>query len=174
MGRVELHPWPERNLAMRVKDQPHITPDEMLRSLLDVLTSLKNGHLTAHMPDGFPGIYGKIAATLNEHLDQLSTFRHEHHRLMEEVGVTGRLGGQMEVAEVEGAWREMLEDVNRLGGNVTRQFREGANVVRDVMAGELPARMSEPCIGGEFAEFREQLNGLVDAFEERSTKGVGV
>ena len=40
-----------------------------------LLTALKNGHFTAHMIEGFPGVYGEIAKVLNGHLDTLTKFR---------------------------------------------------------------------------------------------------
>jgi len=155
---------------MRIKDIPNATPDEILHNLLDVLTSLKNGHFTTHMEDGFPGIYGEIAKVLNGHLDQMKALAEEHHRLMEEVGVTGRLGGQMEVSGLTGGWKRMLEDVNQMGANVTCQFRDGGNVVRDLLHGELSVRMTAHNIQGEFAEFRRHLNKLADEFEQRSAE----
>ncbi len=65
-------------------------------------------------------------------------------------------------------WKEIVDDVNRLGANVTAQFRDGANVVRDVIHGDTTARMTCPCIQGEFAEFKQNLNMLATEFERRS------
>jgi hypothetical protein len=158
---------------MRIKDIPNATQQEMLQNILDVLTSLKNGHFTAHMTEGFPGICGEIAKTLNAHMDQLTAFRHEHHRLMEEIGVTGRLGGQMDVPGLSGAWKEMHDEVNRLGGHITGQFRDGANLVYDVLRGNESARMTAHCIQGEFAVFRDELNKLADEFQKRAAEPVG-
>src|SRR4051812_26185909 len=99
---------------MRIKDIQSATNEEILRNLLDTLINLKNGHFTTRMTEGFPGIYSDIARTLNDHLDMVTALRTEHRRLMEEIGVTGRLGGQMEVANTSGAWKEIVDDVNRL------------------------------------------------------------
>lgn len=159
---------------MRIKDIPNATPEQMLQNLLDVLTSLKNGHFTAHMIEGFPGVYGEIAKVLNAHLDTLTKFRQEHHRLMEEIGVTGRLGGQMDVQGLSGAWKEMFDDVNRMGGHITGQFRDGANIVEDLLRGDLSARMTAHCIQGEFADFRVHLNKLAEEFEQRATTAEAV
>lgn len=153
---------------MRIKDIPNATQEQILQNILDTLSSLKDGHFTAHMIEGFPGIAGEIAKVLNEHLEQMGKFRQEHHRLMEEVGVTGRLGGQMELPGLSGAWREMLEDVNRMGGNITGQFRDGANVVEDLLRGDLKSRMTARIIHGEFATFRQHVNELAEEFEQRA------
>jgi hypothetical protein len=153
---------------MHPKDAPNASADQILREILDVITALHNGHFTTHLTDNFPGVGGQIAEVLNAHLDMLTRFRQEHHRLMEEVGVTGRLGGQMEVAGTAGAWKEMVEDVNRMGGNMTGQFRDGWNIVRALLRGDTSARITARCIQGEFREFREQFNELAEQFGQRS------
>ncbi|MFT3784563.1 MAG: hypothetical protein QM770_00165 [Tepidisphaeraceae bacterium] len=152
---------------MRVQDIKAATQEQMLQNLLDTLQSLRAGHFTARMTEGFPGLFGEIARVLNSHLESLGQFAREHHRLMEEVGVTGRLGGQMDVPGLGGEWQHMLDDVNRLGGNVTNQFRDGANVVRDLLNGQRAARMTAQSVQGEFASFRIDLNRLADEFAAR-------
>ena len=159
---------------MHPKDIPNATSDAILHDVLDVVTALKNGHFTTHMPDNLPGVGGEIATALNELLHMLQSFRHEHHRLMEEVGVTGRLGGQMEVDNVSGAWKEMLDDVNRLGVNMTCQLRDGGNIARALLGGDLSARMTCRMIQGELREFRERFNQLADQLEQGAPQPVTV
>ncbi len=153
---------------MHPKDAPNATAEQVLREVLDVLTCLRNGYFTPRLMDGFPGVGGEIAKVLNEHLDLLQAFHREHLRLMEEVGVTGRLGGQVELPDCTGGWREMADATNRLGANVTCQFRNGGNVVRDLLRGELSARMTAKCIAGEYREFSENLNELADRYEQQA------
>jgi hypothetical protein len=152
---------------MRVKDIPNATQEQILQNILDTVTALRDGHLTAQMIEGFSGLAGEIGRVLNQHMRMMIAFGHEHHRLMEEIGVTGRLGGQMEVNGAGGAWKNMLDDVNRAGGNITGQFRDGANIVEDLLGGDLSARMTAQCIQGEFATFRQHLNKLADEYEQR-------
>lgn len=153
---------------MHPKDAVTASTDAVLREILDVVTALREGHFTSRMQQGMPGLAGQIAQALNRHLDMLQTFRQEHHRIMEEVGVTGRLGGQAEVGLASGAWKEMVDETNRMSGNVTAQFRDGGNVVRALLAGDLSARMTARCIHGEFREFREHFNDLAEVFEQRA------
>ena len=131
---------------MHPKDAPNATSEEILREILDVVTCIANGHFTSRMSDNLPGLGGQIAKVLNAHLSTLQGLRGEHHRLMEEIGVTGRLGGQMEVEGTSGAWKEMVDDVNRLGHHVTMHVRDGGNVVRELLRGELSARMTAQLI----------------------------
>jgi hypothetical protein len=157
---------------MHPKDAPTASADAILHDVLDVVTSLKNGHFTTHMPENLPGVGNEISKAMNELIEMLQSFRHEHHRLMEEVGTTGRLGGQMEVAGVNGAWKEMLDDVNKLGVNITCQLRDGGNVARALLAGDLSARMTCRMIQGEFREFRERFNQIAEQLEQNSSEPV--
>ncbi|HEY7090459.1 MAG TPA: hypothetical protein VH518_20345 [Tepidisphaeraceae bacterium] len=153
---------------MHPQDAPTASDEAILREILDAMTALRNGHFTTHLPEGMRGLGGQIAHQFNQHIRMLQELKREHHRLMEEIGVTGRLGGQMVVEGTGGAWKDIVEDVNRMGGNVTGQFRDGGNVVRDLLRGELSSRMSARCIQGEFREFREHFNELAEHFEQRS------
>ena len=121
---------------MHPKDAPKASAEEILREILDVVTAMKNGRFTTHLNDLFPGVGGEIARELNGHLEMLTQFRQEHHRLMEEIGVTGRLGGQMSVEKTAGAWKEMVEEVNVMGGHITAQCRDGGNIVRALLGGD--------------------------------------
>jgi hypothetical protein len=60
------------------------------------------------------------------------------------------------------AGREMADATNRLGVNMTCQFRDAGNVVRDQLRGEKASRMTSRHIAGEFREFRENFNELLD------------
>jgi hypothetical protein len=153
---------------MHPEEAPHASPQDVLREVLDVVTALSSGHFNTYMTDNLPGIGGEIAKVLNEHLKMLRELRNEHHRLMEEVGVTGQLGGQMEIPGMRGAWKEMFDDTNRMGANMTDQFRDCGNIVRALLRGELPARITSRSIQGEFREFRERFNELADRFEQQS------
>jgi osomolarity two-component system sensor histidine kinase NIK1 len=153
---------------MHPKDAPSATSEQVLREILDSVKAMKDGHFTTHVCDGLPGLGGEIAKVLNEHLRMLQSLRAEHRRLTEEIGVTGRLGGQMEVAGTSGAWKEIVDEMNRMGGHVTAQYRDGWNIVRALLRGELSARMTCQCIQGEFREFKENLNELADRFEQQS------
>ena len=153
---------------MLPKDVPQASNEVILRAILDALTSLHDGHFTTHVSEQFPGIGGDIAKVLNAHLEMLRNLRQEHRRLMEEIGVTGRLGGQMEVSGVGGAWKEIVEDVNRMSEHITMQCRNHLNVVRALVQGDLGASVICTAIRGELRELREELNELADRYEQRS------
>ncbi len=151
---------------MSPKEAPHAMPEQVLREILDVVTQLRDGHFSTHLTDNLPGVGGEIAKALNGHLEFLKAFRNEHLRLMEEIGVTGRLGGQMwlpdDLPKCTGAWREMVEATNLMAANLTCQYRNEGNVVRAWLHGDNDARMTCTMIAGEFREFREDLNELAE------------
>ena len=151
---------------MHPQDAPHATPEQMLHEILDVVTQLRDGHFSTHLSDNLPGVGGEIAKALNGHLEFLKAYRDQQLRLMEEIGVTGRLGGQVwlpdDLPKCEGAWRDMAEATNRMAANLTGHFRDFGNVARAQFRGEPDARATCTLIAGEFREFREDFNSLLD------------
>ena len=160
---------------MHPQEAPNATPEQILREILNVVTQLRDGHFSAHLTDSLPGAGGEIAKALNAHLEFLKAYRDQHLRLMEEIGVTGRLGGQVWLSEdlpkCTGAWKEMAEATNRTASNLTAHFRNGASVVRSMLRGEADARMTCEMIAGEFREFREDLNALAERATLRPAAG---
>jgi hypothetical protein len=63
----------------------------------------------------------------------------------------------------------MADASNRLGVNITCQFRNGGNVVRDHLRGDTSSRMTCKNIAGEFREFREGFNELLDRVQTKAT-----
>jgi hypothetical protein len=147
---------------MHPQEAPHASDAQVLREVLDVVTQLRDGHFSAHLTDNLPGVGGQIAKALNEHLEFLKAYRDQHLRLMEELGVTGRLGGQIwlsdDLPKCGGAWKDMAEATNVMAGNVTANFRDFGNTTRALLRGESAARATCTSIAGEFREFSEDLN----------------
>jgi hypothetical protein len=151
---------------MHPQHAANATPEQMLAEILDVVTQLRDGHFSTHLTDTFPGVGGEIAKALNAHLEFLKAYRDQHLRLMEEIGVTGRLGGQVwlpdDLPKCEGAWKDLVEATNRMAYNLTAQFRDGGNVIAKRLAGDADAWMTAEHIAGEFREVRESTNELLD------------
>ncbi len=154
---------------MHPQDAPKATPEQMLREILDVVTQLRDGHFSPHLIDNLPGVAGEIATALNGHLEFLKTYRDQHLRLMEEIGVTGRLGGQIWLPDglpkCGGAWKDMAEATNLMASNLTAQFRDFGITTRAVLGNQPEARATCTSIAGEFREFRENLNELNDRIQ---------
>ena len=149
---------------MHPKEASQATPEQILREILDVVTQLRDGHFSAHLTDTFPGVGGEIAKALNEHLEFLKAYRDQHLRLMEELGVTGRLGGQVwlpdDLPKCTGGWKDMAEATNLTASNLTANVRDLAITTRALARSDSSARATCNYIAGEFREFREDLNEL--------------
>jgi hypothetical protein len=151
---------------MHPQQAPHATDQQVLAEVLDVVTQLRDGHFSTHLTDTLPGVGGEIAKALNEHLEFMKAFRNEHLRLMEELGVTGRLGGQMwlpdDLPKCTGAWKDMVEATNLMAANLTCQYRDHGSTAHALLRGNKDARMTCNLIAGEFREFKEEFNSLAE------------
>ncbi|KJY28339.1 hypothetical protein, partial [Streptomyces sp. NRRL S-495] len=79
----------------------------------------------------------ELKNTINTMVDQLSSFAGEVTRVAREVGTEGRLGGQADVQDVSGTWRDLTESVNVMADNLTAQVRSIASVTTAVAQGDL-------------------------------------
>src|SRR5207249_5413337 len=70
----------------------------------------------------------ELKNTVNTMVDQLSSFAAEVTRMAREVGTDGNLGGQAEVRDVAGTWKDLTDSVNFMASNLTSQVRNIADV----------------------------------------------
>ena len=61
-------------------------------------------------------------------MDQLNSFAAEVTRVAKEVGTEGKLGGQADVKDVAGTWKDLTDNVNFMASNLTTQVRDIARV----------------------------------------------
>ena len=65
----------------------------------------------------------ELKNTINTMVDQLSNFASEVTRVAREVGTEGKLGGQADVKDVSGTWKDLTDNVNYMASNLTDQVR---------------------------------------------------
>src|SRR5947209_8241340 len=94
-------------------------------------------------------------------VDQLSSFADEVTRVATEVGTEGRLGGQAEVEDVSGTWRQLTQSVNGMASNLTDQVRNIAEVTTAVATGDLSKKITVDA-RGEVLELKDTINTMVD------------
>jgi HAMP domain-containing protein len=97
----------------------------------------------------------------NIQVDQLSTFSAEVTRVAREVGTEGKLGGQAEVEELGGTWKELTDNVNTMATNLTTQVRSIAEVTTAVACGDL-SKTIEVQAQGEISELKKTVNSMVE------------
>ncbi len=82
-------------------------------------------------------------------------------RVAKEVGTEGKLGGQAQVEDVSGVWKDLTENVNTLASNLTGQVRNIAEVTTAVANGDLSKKITVD-VRGEVLELKETVNTMVD------------
>jgi signal transduction histidine kinase/CheY-like chemotaxis protein/HAMP domain-containing protein len=143
-----------------------------LRRLLVGLTAVRDGDFGTRIPEDGAGLLGEIAIVFNGMVDQLSRFTSEVTRVAREVGTEGRLGGQAQVPDVYGSWKDLTESVNAMAGNLTAQVRSIAQVATAVACGDLSQKITVDA-RGEILELKDTLNTMVDqlsAFADEVTR----
>src|SRR6201999_3642732 len=102
--------------------------------------------------DGRPlkGEFLESATIVNTMIKQLSVFTSEVTRVAREVGTEGKLGGQAQVREVTGVWKDL-----------TAQVRNIAEVTIAVAMGDLSKKITVD-VRGEILQLKEAINTMVD------------
>jgi len=77
------------------------------------------------------------------------------------VGTEGRLGGQANVLGVGGVWKDLTDNVNLMGSNLTGQVRNIAEVTTAVANGDLSKKITVD-VKGEILELKSTINTMVD------------
>jgi HAMP domain-containing protein/CheY-like chemotaxis protein/signal transduction histidine kinase len=113
--------------------------------------------------DGRPlkGEFLRSARIVNTMIKQLSVFTSEVTRVAREVGTDGKLGGQAQVREVSGVWKDLTESVNSMASNLTAQVRNIAEVTIAVASGDLSKKITVD-VRGEILQLKEAINTMVD------------
>ena len=116
-------------------------------ALTHAITAVAQGDLlqTVRLDvDGRPlqGEFLHLATIVNTMIKQLSVFTSEVTRVAREVGTDGKLGGQAQVREVTGVWKDLTEPVNSMASNLTAQVRNIADVTIAVTNGDLSKKIT--------------------------------
>src|SRR3954465_8746779 len=113
--------------------------------------------------DGRPlkGEFLRAANIVNAMIRQLGVFTSEVTRVAREVGTDGKLGGQAQVSEVSGVWKDLTENVNLMASNLTAQVRSIAEVTIAVASGDLSKKITVD-VRGEILQLKEAINTMVD------------
>src|SRR5205085_12083800 len=98
----------------------------------------------------------ELKKTVNTMVDQLRSFADEVTRVAREVGTAGRLGGQADVKDVSGVWKDLTDNVNTLAGNLTSQVRNIAEVTTAVANGDLSKKITVD-VRGEVLELKNTI-----------------
>src|SRR6202789_3792381 len=130
------------------------------------VTAVARGDLLQTVPldvDGraLKGEFLRSANIVNTMIKQLSVFTSEVTRVAREVGTDGKLGGQAQVREVTGVWKDLTESVNSMASNLTAQVANIAESTIPVANGAL-SKNTHVDVRGEILQLKEAINTMVD------------
>ncbi|MGR6973480.1 HAMP domain-containing protein [Streptomyces cynarae] len=132
-----------------------------VRSIAQVATAVARGDLSQKITVEAKGEVAALADVINTMVDTLSAFADEVTRVAREVGTEGRLGGQANVPNVAGTWKDLTDNVNSMANNLTGQVRNIALVTTAVAGGDLSKKIDVDA-RGEILELKTTINTMVD------------
>ncbi len=132
-----------------------------VRNIAEVTTAVARGDLSRKITVDVKGEILELKNTINTMVDQLNAFAGEVTRVAREVGTDGKLGGQAEVPDVAGTWKDLTDNVNFMASNLTGQVRNIAEVATAIANGDLSRKITVD-VRGEILQLKETLNTMVD------------
>jgi len=155
--------WGEMEVSVNTLVEDLLRPTtEMTRAI----AAVAQGDLTQTVRldvDGRPleGEFLRSANLVNTMIQQLGVFTAEVTRVAREVGTEGKLGGQAQVPDVAGTWKDLTDNVNLMASNLTGQVRNIAEVATAVASGDLSRKITVD-VRGEILQLKEAINTMVD------------
>ena len=134
---------------------------DQVRNIALVTTAVATGDLSQKITVEAQGEILQLKSTINKMVDQLNAFASEVTRVAREVGTEGKLGGQAYILGALGVWKDLTDNVNRMGTNLTDQVRNIAVVTTAVANGDLSRKITVEA-RGEILELKETINQMVD------------
>jgi CheY-like chemotaxis protein/HAMP domain-containing protein len=132
-----------------------------VRNIAEVTTAVARGDLSRKITVDVKGEILELKNTINTMVDQLNAFASEVTRVAREVGTEGRLGGQAKVPGVAGTWKDLTDNVNSMGSNLTDQVRNIAEVSTAIASGDLSKKITVN-VSGEILQLKDTINTMVD------------
>ncbi|KAL6241543.1 histidine kinase osmosensor [Rhinocladiella similis] len=131
-----------------------------VRSISEVTQAIAAGNLDRKIEVEAQGEILTLKVTINNMVDRLATFAHELRRVARDVGVNGKMGGQANVHDVNGRWKEITEDVNTMAENLTAQVRAFGEITDAATEGDFSKLISVEA-SGEMDELKRKINQMI-------------
>ncbi|QYR22023.1 HAMP domain-containing protein [Paenibacillus sp. sptzw28] len=140
-----------------------------VRNIAEVTTAVAKGDLSKTITVDAKGEILELKSTINTMVDQLSNFASEVTRVAREVSNEGILGGQADVKDVSGTWKDLTDSVNFMASTLTDQVRNIAEVTTAVAKGDLSKQITVNA-KGEIMELKNTINTMVDQLSTFSSE----
>src|SRR4051812_22686206 len=131
------------------------------RNISQEAQAVARGDLSQKITAEAKGEVAELAEVMNEMTDTLAIFAEQVTSVAREVGTDGKLGGQADVPNVAGTWKDLTDSVNMMAGNLTDQVRNIAQVTTAVANGDLSQKITVD-VKGEVLELKNTINTMVD------------
>src|SRR5262249_36545223 len=128
-----------------------------VRNIAEVTTAVATGELYKKITVDVHGEILELKKNMSTRVSALNSVGWEATRVVREVGTEGKLGGQAYVKGVAGVWKDLTDSVNWMGGNLTAQVRNIADVTTAVARGELNKKVTVD-VQGEILELKNTVN----------------
>ncbi len=132
-----------------------------LQPLLAALKAVKNGDFTIRLSVDENDELSEVAEAFNQLVISNQNFALEVTRMAREVGTEGKLDSQAAVEDSNGAWKELIENVNRMGSTLSGQIRNIAEIATAIAQGDLTQKITVEA-QGELEVFKNTINNMVD------------
>ncbi|KAJ7819862.1 hypothetical protein B0H13DRAFT_2452575, partial [Mycena leptocephala] len=142
---------------------------DQVRSIALVMMTVARGDLTRKVTIQAEGEIDTLKTAVNRMVDQLSAIASEVTRVAVEVGTEGKLGGQAEVEGVQGTWKDLIDNVNKMASNLTNQVRSISLVTKAVAHGDLEKTIDVD-VGGEMLDLKVTINEMVERLKKFSSE----
>ncbi|HYI02283.1 ATP-binding protein [Hyalangium sp.] len=140
--------------------------EELLRALLAALEASHQGDFSHRLPvSGTHPLLDRLAERFNQGASFNAAFTQEVTRVAKEVGMEGKLGDQVDVQGLSGAWRDLTDAVNTLVHSHTALVRDMTQVASTVSVGDLSHKLTVD-VRGEALELKNIVNTMVDRLAE--------
>ncbi|KAL8828307.1 MAG: hypothetical protein Q9191_002664 [Dirinaria sp. TL-2023a] len=131
-----------------------------VREISDVTQAIARGDLSKKINVKAAGEVLTLKDTVNNMVEQLDSFARELKRVARDVGVDGKMGGQANVDNVSGRWKEITTDVNTMAENLTSQVRAFSDITDAAIDGDF-SRLIIVNASGEMDELKRKINKMI-------------
>ncbi|PSN71660.1 two-component osmosensing histidine kinase [Corynespora cassiicola Philippines] len=138
-----------------------------VREIAEVTTAVARGDLSRKVKAEVQGEILSLKITINTMVDRLNTFAQEVSKVAREVGTDGILGGQAQVENVEGKWKDLTNNVNVMAQNLTLQVRSISEVTQAIAKGDMSRRVHVDA-EGEIRLLKDTINDMVIRLDDWS------
>lgn len=142
---------------------------QQVRGISNVTQAIARGDLSQKIEVHARGEVQTLRDTINNMVSQLDTFARELKRVARDVGVDGKMGGQANVENARGRWREITQDVNTMADNLTSQVRAFGEITDAATDGDFTKLISVNA-SGEMDDLKRKINKMISNLRDSIQK----